>query len=318
MKRPSDQNVQKTRKKRKVEKAGNLSKEEGDKSPESAEVKAHFPLALELFSQVAKLAKEIVKEGSTQHEALLVGSMTEDDAQKVNDASLQKEAENVKQTVEGDHQKVDESLPQNAEENSLAQDQRVEENIEQVTDNVNEDTLEVAEILASNMMIGEAIQDEHMEFSTSFDLNIEDLNSYFNNDVFKDAQEIAQNVQETFASEGQNVREDQNVQVIADQNIDQNASNEPLLSQDQLSADPVPLASRSLPSMEAQLMAQPNQNINLSSPTMGSDAGASNFLISPLPTPHIIPSFTPPPTIKTTTKLSSMHDLFDFLNTFVT
>ena len=54
VKRPSD-NVQKTRKKRKVEKVGNMS-------PENAEVKAHSPPGVELFSQVAKLAKEIVQE----------------------------------------------------------------------------------------------------------------------------------------------------------------------------------------------------------------------------------------------------------------
>jgi len=86
-------------------------------------------------------------------------------------------------------------------------------------------------------------------------------------------------------------------------------------------ADPVSLASGSLPSEEVQLMAQTGQNVNLSSSTMGSVAGASNFLVSDLPTPNTIPSYTPPPPpMKTTTKskLPNMTALFDSLNTFVT
>jgi hypothetical protein len=35
-------------------------------------------------------------------------------------------------------------------------------------------------------------EDEQSELSTSFHLNIEDLNSDFNNDVFQDAQETGQ------------------------------------------------------------------------------------------------------------------------------
>jgi len=101
---------------------------------------------------------------------------------------------------------------------------------------------------------------------------------------------------------------------------DLNASNEPLLSQDdQLSADLVPLASGSLPSEGIQLMAQTTQNVNLSSSIMGSTAGASNYLVSQLPTPNTIPSSTPPPPpMKTTNKLPNMVALFDSLNTFVT
>ena len=60
-------------------------------------------------------------------------------------------------------------------------------------------------------------KDEHMEFSSGFDLNIEDLNSYFNTDVFQDAQDTVQIVQETSEIE------DQNVQVSADQNVQENA-----------------------------------------------------------------------------------------------
>jgi hypothetical protein len=67
------------------------------------------------------------------------------------------------------------------------------------------------------------------------------------------------------------------VPVIPNQNVqvsdDLNASNEPPLVQGiQLSADPMPLASGSLPSVEVQLMAQTGQNVNPSSFTMGSVA----------------------------------------------
>jgi len=88
-----------------------------------------------------------------------------------------------------------------------------------------------------------------------------------------------------------------------------------------MSANPVPLASGSLPSEEIQLMAQTGHNINLSLSTMGSVAGARNFLVSDLPIPNIIPSYTPPPPpMKTTTtsKLPNMTALFDSLNAFVT
>jgi hypothetical protein len=53
-------------------------------------------------------------------------------------------------------------------------------------------------------------KDEHMEFSSGFDLNIEDLNSYFNTDVFQDAQDTVQIVQETSETEDQNVQSDCN------------------------------------------------------------------------------------------------------------
>jgi len=103
-------------------------------------------------------------------------------------------------------------------------------------------------------------------------------------------------------------------QLFTDQNIDQNASNEHVMS-----ADLVPLASGSLPYEEVQLMAQLAQNVNISSSTMGSNASARNFLISDLPTPNTIPSPTPPPPpMKTTNKLPNMSALFDSLNTFVT
>ena len=78
---------------------------------------------MELFSKVVELAREIVQEGSLEYEALL--------AQKV--------AENTEETDE-DHQKIDEALNQNVGENSIDQDQRVEENIEQHAQKVDNDT----------------------------------------------------------------------------------------------------------------------------------------------------------------------------------
>jgi hypothetical protein len=144
-------------------------------------------------------------------EVHMVVAITEEDGQKIDsagDASLQKEVENV---AEKEHQKV--GTPQNVEENPLDQDQRVEENTEQVAQEVDEDTQEVAKILASKMMRGENAQsqeDDQIEFSTGFDLNINDLNSGFNTDVFQDAQETVQIVQETSETEDQNVQSDCN------------------------------------------------------------------------------------------------------------
>jgi len=57
-KRSSNQNVQKIRKKRKIE-------DIKDKTPEDTEVRPSSPPALEIFSKVAELAKEIVEEGNT-------------------------------------------------------------------------------------------------------------------------------------------------------------------------------------------------------------------------------------------------------------
>jgi len=344
VKRLSDQNVQNSKKKRKAEKVGSLSQiqtEDGYKSHKDANVEAHSPPVVEIFSHVAKLTKEIIQEGSSQYEALLAGSTPEDDALMVNDASLPKEAENVEQLD-------NEVLFPNDEENSYVQKQRVKENTEQTAQKVDDDTRE-DEILVSNTLRSENqhVEIEHMEFSTGFNLNIEDLNSDFNNEVFHDGQDTIHHVQETTEFEAQNVevaqtdahnvptiedvpavenvqndgtvQDAENVQVLADQNVDQNASNEPLLSQDQLSTDPIPMDFRSLPSMEVQHMAQTVQNVNMSSSTMGPVAGASNFLISPLPTPNTIHSSTPPPPpIKTTNKLPKMSALFYSLNTFVT
>jgi len=66
----------------------------------------------------------------------------------------------------------------------------------------------------------------------------------------------------------QNAQGAEQNQFFADQNIDQNASNEPVMS-----VDLVPLASGSLPYEEVQLMAQITQNVNIFSSTMGSIVG---------------------------------------------
>jgi len=152
VKRYADQKVQKTWKKRRVEKVINLSsiqKKEGDGSSENMEDdEVHSPPALKLFQQVAELARkavqnvagenkeqlqkedEVVEEEIVQDEVVtqmgddeipqenyMAAVITEEDRQKIDsagDASFQKEVENV---VEKEHQKVD--TPKNVEENPL-------------------------------------------------------------------------------------------------------------------------------------------------------------------------------------------------------
>ncbi|KEH17115.1 hypothetical protein MTR_0043s0140 [Medicago truncatula] len=302
-KRLSNQNVQKTRKKRKT--------------------------SLSISCRTILSSLQAWKGDFSRRKLSVQSSAWRRNAQKVDDASIQEEAEIAKQAIE-----VHEVIPQAAKENSVDQNKRLEENTEYDTQNVNDDTQEVAELLASNMSIEEEVQEEQMDFSTGFDLNVEDINTDFNNEVSQEDKETAQVVQETFAAQNVETTAAHNVEVSKAQNVedvqimanqddqeldDQHASNEPLQG-GQLSADPAPLASGSLPSIEVQLMAQTAQNVNLSSSTMGSVVGASNFLVSDLPTPNTIPSYTPqPPQIKTTTtsKLPNMSAFFDSLNTFV-
>jgi len=91
------------------------------------------------------------------------------------------------------------------------------------------------------------------------------------------------------------------------------AQNVPTEPSEQLSADPNPLASGSLHSVEVQLLVQPGQNVqsaqnieqcqfvNLLTSTIGSTVVISKYLVSSLPTSNTIPSSTPPlPQIKTT------------------
>jgi len=126
--------------------------------------------------------------------------VNEENAQKDSEASPPKEAMDIEKAVE-----THEGIPQTAKENSLDGDQRVEENTEKEAQNIDEETQEVAELLASNMNREELPQDEPMEFLTGFDLNIEDFNSDFNNEVFQDSQEITQHAQETTEPEVQKV-----------------------------------------------------------------------------------------------------------------
>ena len=157
----------------------------------------------------------------------------------------------------------------------------------------------------------------------------------FNEEVFQDAQEDNENIQqENIQQDDQTVQEkvDQNVQ---DHNVMETVAqnDQPTIAQnvqdttnppenvpneqiEHLSADLNPLASGSLPSAEVQLLAQKNQNVNVSTLTMGSTAGINKYLVSPLPTPNIVP-LSPPPITKTNKKLPDIPDLFESLDTFV-
>jgi len=140
----------------------------------------------------------------------------------------------------------------------------------------------------------------------SSDLNVyQDAEMDNNEEVLQETHDMIQEVQENPA--------------IIVQNIQTSAAAEPSLPQEnEMSVDPIPQASRSLPSVEIQLLAQQtpqNQNLNFSTSTMESEDG--NFLVSPLPTPSILPS-PPPLTNKNTSKLPNIPDLFDSLDTFVT
>ena len=159
--------------------------------------------------------------------------MNKENAQKHNEASSPKEAMDIEKAAE-----THEGIPHTTKENSLDGDQRVEENTKKKAQNVDEETQEVAELLASNMSREEPTQDEPMEFLIGFDLNIEDFNSDFNNEVFQDCQEITPPTAEEAQIVDQNAQGAEQNQLFADENIDQNAYNEPVMS-----ADPMPLAS---------------------------------------------------------------------------
>jgi len=153
---------------------------------------------------------------------------------------------------------------------------------------------------------------EQAENQTRFDLN-EDPNSYFN--VYQDTQ--LENNEEVFQELVQDIQE--NLEIIV-QNVQTNVAVEPNFPREnEMSADPIPQASGSLPSAEVQLMAhltpEQNRNLNFSTSTMESEV--EKFLISPLPTPSVLPS-PPPITNKNTGKLPNIPDLFDSLDTFGT
>ena len=115
------------------------------------------------------------------------------------------------------------------------------------------------------------------------------------------------------------IQELQENPTIIVQNVQTSAAAEPSLPQEnEMSVDPIPQASGSLPSAEVQLLAKQtpqNQNLNFSTSTIESEVG--KFLVSPLPTPSVLPS----PSLltnKNTIKLPNIPDLFDSLDTFVT
>jgi len=135
----------------------------------------------------------------------------EENAPKDKKASPPKKDMDIEKATE-----VREGIPQAVDENSVDQDQRVGENTEKDTQNVDEDTQEVAELLASNMSIEEDVQDEHVEFTTGINLNIEDINTDFYSKVFQDGQETSQYVQKT--------TEAQNVEVSATQKVEVSAA----------------------------------------------------------------------------------------------
>ena len=245
-----------------------------------------------------------------------------------------KAVKNVGESAD-DHQKVDASLNEAVEEHSRVL--RVEENTEPPAQNVDEDTRDVAEFLVSNSFgskdqqkeVVEEIQQEHenVGVQADFDFNVENFPIDFNEEVFQDAQAEIENIQqENFVPENQFDQEnaDQNVQGNLDQNVlgtvAQNVQTEPI---EQLSEYPNPMDSGSLPSVEVQLLAQPMpsvepaQNVNVSTSTIGSAAGVSQFLVSPLLTPNTVPLSPPPIINKTTTKLPDISDLFESLDTFV-
>jgi len=141
-----------------------------------------------------------VEEGNTQFSSLIGKIVNEENAQKDNEASPPKEATDTEKATE-----THEGIPQTAKENSLDGNQRVEQNTEKKAQNIDEETQEVDKLLTSNTSREEPSQDEPMEFSTGFDLNIEDLNSDFNNEVFQDSQKITQHAQEKVEPEVQKV-----------------------------------------------------------------------------------------------------------------
>jgi len=171
MKRHADKKVQETRKKIRVEKVRNLSsiqKEEGDESPENMEDdEANSPPPLELFQQIAELARKVVQNVAGENEEQL---QKEDEVVKeeivqdeiitqMEDDEIPQEGHMVAIITKEEHQKV--NTPHNVKENPHDQGQRVEENTEQAAQKVvevtqevieDQDTQGVAEILASQMM----------------------------------------------------------------------------------------------------------------------------------------------------------------------
>jgi len=114
-----------------------------------------------------------------------------------------KTVENVGESADN-HKKVDDTLNQGIE--ASFEDLRVEENTEPQAQNVDEDNEEVFEILVSNsfgsknqqMVVDEEIQPEHENVGVQdvFDLIVEDFSIDFNGEIFQDAQEESEIIQQ--------------------------------------------------------------------------------------------------------------------------
>jgi len=237
VKRLADQKVQEVRKKQKADKS---TKKDFEPSSHKNEKDKPTP-AVEVFAHIAEHARELIEASNQQFEVMLA----------------QKAVEYVGESAE-DHQKIDVTLNQGVE--APSEDVRVEENTEFQAQNVDENTREVAEILVSNsfgsknqpMEIDEEAQleQENVGVHPDFDLNIEDTTNDLYNEIFEDAQR--ENIKQ----------DDQNVQDNTDQNVLEDiAQNVPTAPVEQLSADPNPLASGSLPFVEVQLLVQIGQNV---------------------------------------------------------
>ncbi|KEH38062.1 hypothetical protein MTR_2g460520 [Medicago truncatula] len=157
-------------------------------------------------------------------------------------------AEHTRELVEASQEQFEAMLAKKAAEKF----REFDADHQKVEDSLNKDTREVVEILVSNsfgsqnqpMDVDEeaVLEQENVEAHPYFDLNIEDTTNDLYNEIFQDAQ-------------GEQIQQgDQNVQNNTDQNV-------PTAPVEQLSVDPNPFASGSLPSKEVQLLAQPGQNV---------------------------------------------------------
>ncbi|AES97256.1 hypothetical protein MTR_5g047870 [Medicago truncatula] len=241
-----------------------------------------------------------------------VAAISEEELQNV-DSTVAVEVQNVDTPPTEQLQKVNE-----VEENTEQTAQEVAYAVEEGSQENDQDMQDVAEILVSQRMSDghdemEPQGFEQAENQTGLDLNVEDPSSDVN--VYQDAQ--PENNEEVLQEAHEMIQELQENPAITVQNVQTNASAEPSLPQEnEMSADPIPQASGSLPSDEVHLMAQQtpqNQNLNFSTSTMESEVG--KFFVSPLLTPSVLPS---PITNKTTSKLPNIPDLFESLDTFVT
>ncbi|XP_039683064.1 uncharacterized protein [Medicago truncatula] len=327
VKRHSAQNVKKPSKKRKLEKVRNLSsiqrqeeenspdKEASDEEIADSPPKEDEPTAVNLFQDIAERAKEILQEDAEvqnvevsekEDEVADQEKMQEEVVSHEEEEESTLDASKVDEISEKDLQKVDSTGVADVQNvdvppaDQLQKVNEVEENTEQTAQEVayaveegsqenDQDMQDVAEILVSQRMSDGHDEMEPQEFEqaenqTGFNLNVEDPSSDVN--VYQDAQ--PENNEEVLQEAHEMIQELQENPAITVQNVQTNASAEPSLPQEnEMSVDPIPQASGSLPSDEVHLMAQQtpqNQNLNFSTSTMESEVG--KFFVSPLLTPN--------------------------------